>query len=403
MARIFRGLLISFLAAGLVALGFLLGESNVGKRQLIGDDAITGTSPTGYWLTAILLESDVTERTRQLLAFFEVVEPSQALVIRGTYDRMFPFVDPVAVALFADWWAGVDPEAALANFPKGFARDPKIGLSTALQRWARDDPKAALEHMLLKGAGYPNDVALAPFVRGWLESGDDSLWKYVEEMPIGPLRQQIVEVIADVMVYQRGPEATMHIAEAIPDDAVGRFKLQVFRRVAAALALRAPSRAREWAERHRGSEFGEGLMRHVVGRWAAREPAAALSWLAGLSPDKEHAEALSLAYGMWIQRNREDAMAWMAERGPQPALEPAWSMYAVEVGREDPLAAVALLREVQDSERRERELARVGVLWMRRDEAAALAWLEEADLDAELKQQILNAPTPRRARRPKGG
>ena len=144
-------------------------------------------------------------------------------------------------------------------------------------------------------------------------------------------------------------------------------------------------------------------MRHVVGRWAAREPAAALSWLAGLSPDKEHAEALSLAYGMWIQRNREDAMAWMAERGPQPALEPAWSMYAVEVGREDPLAAVALLREVQDSERRERELARVGVLWMRRDEAAALAWLEEADLDAELKQQILNAPTPRRARRPKGG
>ena len=144
-------------------------------------------------------------------------------------------------------------------------------------------------------------------------------------------------------------------------------------------------------------------MRHVVGRWTAREPAAALSWLASLAPDKEHGEASALAYGMWIQRNRAEAMAWMAERGPQPSLEPAWAMYAVEVSREDPLAGVALVSEVQDAERRERELARMVVLWLRRDEPAAMDWLQESDLDTELKQQILNAPAPKRARQPRGG
>ncbi|MGE4651103.1 MAG: hypothetical protein AAEJ53_09470 [Myxococcota bacterium] len=403
MVRIFRELVISLLAAGLLAVGFLLGDSKVGKRQLLGDDAITGTSPTGYWLTTILLEPDVTERAEQLLGFFDVVDPDQALVIRGTYDRMFPFVDPVAVTLFADWWAGVDPQAALANFPKGFARDPEVGLSTALRRWAREDPKGAMEHMTAKGARYPRDVSLAPFVRGWMESGDDSLWHYVEELPSGPLRLQILEVIADEMVFQRGPDATMRIAEALPDDALDRLKLQFFRRVAAALALREPAKAREWAERYRGSEFGEGLMRHVVGRWAAREPAAALSWLGGLSPDKEQAEATSLAYGMWIQRNRDSAMAWMAELGVRPSLEPAWSMYAVEVSREDPLAGIALLSDVEDSERRERELGRIVMLWMRRDEAAARAWLEESELSVEMKEQIRDASTPRRARKPSGG
>jgi len=382
-------------AAGL---GYLLGERSAVPKPAVQDEFLASSSPLEYRLQGILLEMDTKVRTQQLMAFFEDLEPDNARVVVGTYDRLFPFVDEVAVTLFADWWARADPEASVARFPKGFAMHKDLALKTIMRRWGQDDPIVAMERLNEIGPGYAFESGLFPLVEGWVNSGDDSIWQYVEAMGIGPRRQQVMATVVEQLVFRRGSEAAIRIVEAIPDDAENNFKLQFFRRLAGALAILDPEKASLWAERHRGSPFGEGLIRHVVARWGARQPSLAMSWVAGLPADKEQAEALSLAFGMWARRDREAAMEWVRRAGYSPEIDSLWAAYAVMVGRDDPAAGLSLVEQVMDEDDRNRDLVRIAIEWMQQDPAAAQIWLDEAEVDPVLRERILNPALLKRSR-----
>lgn len=381
---------------GLVSKGFalvLLALVAVGCTEAESD-------PLEVRLEGILLHHDAVERARRLSALLEGLDASDIETLRSVYASLWTYVSPVEAVLFASWWGSVDPEAAMGAIGKGgFAEHAEAALSTVLRSWARRDPQAARDYLLENGTSYPQETALLALIRGWSESGDAGAWDFVESFPKGVPRQRALEVLTDHLVLHAGPEAAVRFVEALPDDGANRFKLQAYRRLAAALVLRDPSYAAAWAERQTDSEFGEGVLRHVVGRWAHTDGEATLVWLAGQPPSASQVEAIELAYSMWLRRHVEKALAW-AESQPQTAsLEPVRALYAARLSRRDPQLAVSLLDTIEDPERFSWTALNVGRGWLETDRAAALAWLSTAALDPALRDKILEPPRPRRGRR----
>ena len=86
--------------------------------------------------------------------------------------------------------------------------------------------------------------------------------------------------------------------------------------------------------------------------------------------------------------NREDAAAWMEQQPYSRSLEPAYALYLMELARSDHARALELSAPMQDPSYRRNVLQAVGQNWMDKDPAAAEAWLEQADLPAELVRLV---------------
>jgi hypothetical protein len=358
------------------------------------------SAPLEQRLEDILLDHDAVERARRLTALLKDLDASDTETLRSVYRSLWTYVSPVEAVLFASWWGSVDPEAAMGAIGKGgFAEHAEAALATVLRSWARRDPHAARDYLLENGTSYPQETALLALIRGWAESGDAGAWDFVEAFPKGVPRQRALEVLTDHMVLRAGPEAAVRFVESLPDDGANRFKLQAYRRLAAALVLRDPAYAAAWAERQADSEFGEGVLRHVVGRWAHMDGEATLEWLAGQPPSAAQVEAIELAYSMWLRRHVEKALAWAESQPPMPSLEPVRALYAARISRRDPRLAVSVLDTIEDPERFAWTALNVGRGWLDTDRTAALAWLAEADLDPALREKVLEPPRPRRGRR----
>lgn len=370
------------------ALAFAIGHS-LGSRSRPGSRLKEPIAEAGSSLARILTIPDSRERTRLLMATFEELSAADLPEVRATFEQSMVFVDPIAIVLLAEWWARQDPRWALAASNTWPLSDPALGFETVLRTWAQRDPLAA--RLALDEIENPErrDAAIAAVARGWVDSGDvEGVAGFLEGIPDSGARQRAIGYLASALVARRGMGATESFAEAVPDDAQNRFKLQLFRRVATALTQLDPARGAAWAQRHMDGSFGDTLVRRVAVSWVRQDPEAMLAWLQTLPEGKKRDVGLREGYRQWMMLDRQAALDWFRRVELGPALEPAMELYAIATGREDPNDALAWAARIENEELRERATVVVARRWMQRDAEAAREWLESASLPEPWRERI---------------
>jgi GNAT superfamily N-acetyltransferase len=206
-------------------------------------------------------------------------------------------------------------------------------------------------------------------------------------------------MLIDAMVRRRavreGAEATLRWAEALPDDE-DSFRLQVFQRVASTVAEIDPERAAGWATQHAADAWD--LPRRVGVRWVRRDPLAAMAWLATLPAGRGREIGVRETYLIFLRTNRPAALAYVEQATLEPWLDPAVSLYTKAI-MSDPVRAphaLAWAARISDATLRDTTIVLIGRVWLVADEAAALAWMETAEISDGMRQKILTLPPRQR-------
>jgi hypothetical protein len=114
------------------------------------------------------------------------------------------------------------------------------------------------------------------------------------------------------------------------------FKLHVFQRVASSAAEIDPERAAGWASQHAGRDYAWDLARRVGTRWAKREPAKAMAWVASLPPSRGRDVAVRETYLAWVRTDLAAALAYVENAQLEPWLDPAVAVYTKMIVVNDP-------------------------------------------------------------------
>jgi hypothetical protein len=390
------------LAAGALALGCDTGTSSDPAEGA----AITapGSDEPRPPIEEVLREPDPFARAARLATLLPALGPEAVPEARIAL-KAGSHLGSVEQELLVRYWATHDPESATqwatVSSPLGY----RLALTVvAVELWARADPERALKQVQALGPGRgPNlEAAEIALVRGWFDSGDPGLWRYIRDLGLTNERQRALGIFARKMIQRDGPDAIVRWTEAIPD-VDQRFKLAAFRQLASELTQWDPAAGVAWCDAHCEGPFGDNVREMVATRWAARDGLPAMRWLSTAPEGKSRDEAVRAAFRSWQRKDPEGLFQWMTERGIE-ASEEAWfrpvvGLYAMAISWEDPLGALEWAERIEDEEKRKRAVVTILRRWRDRDEAAAEAWLERSSLSEEAREEV-RAPAPQRIRRP---
>jgi len=356
-----------------------------------GEESVPAEDSRNH-LNAILAQPGAHKRVGGLLAFFEQVEHDDISGVEELYTQTGAYLDPIAVVLFAQWWAEADPERAFYWFSREQVSHAALGVSTVMRTWARRDPRAALKAADSAMPGPTRQANVEAALLGWAESEGEAtpeaLLDYIQALPRGMGRQRAANVILTRMVRVEGAEAALRFAENYPE-ADPRYKLTLHRKVVTAVARHDLERAAAWALEQSEGEFGDGLMRRVGALWARRDAETALDWVVS-APDSAHRnEALREVYRTWLARDREAALAWIRAQERLESVEVALHLFIQALSVDDPAEAAKWLPRIQNEALRNTATFQVGSRWIASDAETAGTWLAQISVPDAVRQRIL--------------
>ncbi|MEZ4331550.1 MAG: hypothetical protein R3F35_07335 [Myxococcota bacterium] len=380
----------------LVLVSCLISSCRLRDERATESPAASRSGLPGDRLERILADRfDPQRRSRALGRLLAETDPADAVELQIRLTAASPYAHPSDLEQFAWWWAGHDPVAAMQSPVATSTVSIDFWQTQVLRAWAARDPAAASEGWkagLCQGA---QDYCLLALVAGWSDSGDGSVWNFVRDLGPGVLQQRALDVLAARLVADRGIEEALRFAEATDADAPHRFKLQLFRRMVTAIALRDVERAASWAERQSGGPFGDGLLRRVAVRWVTQEGSAGMTWLMSLPTGPQRDDAVQAAAYRWFQSDRAAALGWFEAAEDHPALEPAWPTFAQVLVEEDPARALAVVGRIDDPDQRDRTLVTVLRRWRERSPESAEDWLARQALPESIVARVrAESPQP---------
>ena len=388
---------------GAFALGWTLGDragfergAVPPSRSLPGDHAdLAGVAAD---VREILLIRDSTERAAAFAAYLEPLGPDAVGAVRSGLESTVVDRGDLELQLFGQWWARYEPRAALRWARKEWeARHPLVAVAI-IREWARHEPRAAMARAQNETASRQlRKTFIDATISGWDESTTPGLFEYIQAMGPGQERQEALTVIARRRLARFGPEAAIEWVEDLPDDDV-TLKLNAIRRVAAAAAEVDPAAAVAMIERHRGGEYGKLLVERVARAWSRQDPAAAMDWLSTLPDDMERQKGVSEAFRLWMVRDRAEATAWINQIERERWVEPALSIYLLDLTLAEPASAASQALEIQDFNIHNTTVGNILRHWLVVDETAAEAWIAGSEVDPKLAERARKISPPIRER-----
>ncbi|MFP6639135.1 MAG: hypothetical protein VCC04_02735 [Myxococcota bacterium] len=363
---------------------------NIRLKPLADDMALLGT---GEEVLDILLENDPLERAGRLAPKLLSLGPESLPQVLDAYEAVFVEIGDIEFELLADWWARFDPRGALDHTRNRWELErPGFGRAV-IRQWASREPIEAMQATAETDALSSSPYILSG-VTGWDESGRPGLEEFIYGMGPGHQRQRALMQIIQRTARRDGPEAAIEWAEALPGR--GRqtaitFKLNAIRRAGRAAAKLDPELAIAFTERHWDMPHAKGLASWVGTEFSrSDDPSTGLAWLSTLPAGVERDRAVEDAYRGWARKQPTASMAW-AEQQPIEAewFQPALSVFARQTARIDIDQGLALARQVDHPTLWLMTMGRIVREWIVVDRAAALAWLEQSDLDENVKKKIL--------------
>ena len=384
--------IVPLLVVALVALavghwsGRIAGEGGIPE--------VAGVS-TEARLVAILRVPDPGLRMRQLLEFFEQADPAQADELREVLVREHHDVDQIAKVIFAEWWAGSNPAAAMDNpLPENWGGDDAWS-RVVIREWARQDPQAALAHAL-EMSGMQEDEQFETYralIQGWFDRSDtdpNDLLPIFERFLLLRPRGELIKIWVNLMLRTRGIDYSIAYAEAMPEnDETLVVKQQLMGRLASLLVSQNFDKALAFANRNAATKAGDKLGWYFVTAWAQIDGPAAVAWALQLPKTRISFKIVERSFVKFQATDRAAAHTWMAAQPFSKGLEPAYAIYVSSVAVEDHQRALVLAEKFVSQRHRYRAYSAIGRNWIDDDREAAEAWVQSLDLPDELVKRIV--------------
>jgi hypothetical protein len=365
--------------------------------------------PEGPALEEIFAIEVPLDRVRALDRYLAGATLADLHEIEAAADAARPRIDHATGAVLALWWTGQDPHSAYGEGTLHYWLDGPTWAGIVAREWTRTDPDGALREMrnALKtegGANWQRTISLA-VVRGWFDvpgREPGPLLDFIGNLAEGRIKKEALDLLITRSIATQSTGEAIAFVEGLPSfDLIGpsALKQDAFRRLATQLAARDPERALEWAERHSGSVFGEGLFLRVARRWARDDAPAAMAWAqsipetAAAGPSRD--PILRAIVRSWNSVDRQAAAEFLDARPLDAEWKPLFHMsvtWQAQAGDgEGALARIEAKTRLEGAEYRDELVVAAARAWRKRDLEAAEAWLARAGLSAELVGAIRTA------------
>lgn len=318
-------------------------------------------------------EAEAMLRQHLLLHLLASADSARALRVAREFDLRG---DGTARALVLAAMAERDPSgaAALVSAGSGLAMDTGAALAASgvAAAWARQDAAGAQAWVRTLPEGLGSEAWSA--VAAVLASSDPAAAAaFAMEMPAGASRAHGAARVAEIWA-RAAPSEALTWASSLE-------KTEKFTAVPAALTALAesdPAAAAGWLVRQPPGDHLPQNTAALMGTWARSEPAAAARWVAGLPAGPVQTESMQHLLYAWTASAPEQASEWLHHQPESPGRDEAAAMLSLQVSATDPEAAALWASFITDPARRAAELHRSLSAWLRRDHAAASAWMQES-------------------------
>ena len=353
--------------------------------------------PDRVAISEILRDPDIFVRARRLGTLLPTLGPDSVSELSGIFtDPTLSYnIGGTEIELLTHYWAIHDPRAAstwaVEKSPRAYRR---AALFATFPVWAKAEPFAALDAAKAWTTSHPDSseaLAIA-LIRGWYAAGDPpELREFIRSLGVTFNRQRAISAYTRVKLRAEGPDAVMRWAETVSDESA-KYKLGVYRQVAFALAPYDIDAALAWCTAHCDGPYGSSMRTMIVRGWMQTDPVTALAWIAEQPLDHEYPTVLGDTFTSWLKFDREPAMAWMADQvadEPPKSLASAYSSYSIALAQDyGPAEGIPFAELIEDEQHREITLVILAKEWLKRDQSACEAWLEQSNLSEDARRRV---------------
>jgi hypothetical protein len=339
----------------------------------------------------ILSKPDPLDRIAELSALLQKLGPEAVPALTEAFDSApLDGGDPELIVLVT-WWAGFDPKAAFAWTSSDWRGGYGSVIAAVFRAWAHVDPQEALANA--RRMRHPGQLELAKdaLYAGWDESGKPGLQEIFNQLAMRD-QQRLAQILARRRVLTLGVDEAIRWAESFPVPAVR--EMMALRVASAAASTKAGARqVAEWASpRIAAAKAPTGFPRRIGTRWVVHDPLAAMAWLESLPAGMDRDDGVSESFRDWLMKDFNAAEAWIKERIAAPEIEP-WTEPAIAIfcrtnGMARPQESLETVARFRDHELRDSTSVLLLIHWMKRDRAAAEAWLARSDLSADVRKRV---------------
>jgi hypothetical protein len=318
-------------------------------------------------------------------------------------------------------WAEKDPEEAASHavkLPPGFQRDAAIGAIAGV--WTKTDLQSALrwaeslaDDLAVASSEWSSPIAV--IFSDWADEDPEAALHWLEGMPDGSRKTSLLNRINSRVTYQIGdPLFAARVVDMVPpgkprNDAWGKlinWWSEADRTGAVAWVKTQPGDVQEatipllaknisWDDPAGALELASSLsdkskekaMEDVVSGWARNDPAAAAKWAQGQPPKAEYLKGIALG---WIFKDLTGATEWVNTVEAGPVKDIVLNEVVKRVQSQNPQVALAWIEGIFDETKRTKAYENLGRSWLINDPGAARAWLENAPVSEEFKNQVLS-------------
>lgn len=337
-----------------------------------------------------LLNTDLLVRSAELSSVLLELGPDSIDEVRKAFDSVFLDIGDTELVLFAEWWARLDPHAAMDWSESDWRADHRVIAMQILRAWGRIDPQAALVRAE-RGRGVEKqdkDSYILAAIAGWEQSDPLAVLTYLQAMNAGVDRQRMMRGFARRRVLRYGIDGAFSFISALPDtDEL--FKLNLMRRVvSAAVKIDAPKTA-ALAATLQGGPYFESLPQRVAIPWSRKDPHATVEWLGSLEDSDTRDDGVREAYRTWSAYDRDGAIEWVTGTEHEPWRDHALALHARHTMLADFEKGVAAAEMIFDPELRQGTLTIITRVWATYDREAATSYVEEAGWTEKERKRAL--------------
>jgi hypothetical protein len=326
---------------------------------------------------------------RRIVAFYKAWAPLDAPAALGSAislrDPRFRHEAIAAVLRGAD-----------ANVARGLAEsinrlppqalspnDQQIFLSSAVSKWSEVEPVAAAHFVDAIGtSGLDLTMTFSSIAASWASQDPAAALAWAQQHPDGFGNQALQGAINGW--WRKDPGAAEAYVAALPD-AGGR---EMAACLASALFRADPVHAREWISQLPSLQARQAADSAIAQLWATDDPAAATRWAAQLPAD-EGGFSAGAAAALWAKQDPAAAGDFLNSLGGTMRDGAVVSFSAV-TALENPSVGLTWASTIGDPKMRADTEERIVGEWLRQDEAAARAWIQNSSLPQADKTGLLS-------------
>ena len=259
--------------------------------------------------------------------------------------------------LLAFSWAQINPTAAMewASGLGGF--DKRIGQSSVMDSWARNDSDSAIawaRENFEGGEGTENPYFIG-IISGMSENNLIGATELMTELPYGRVRGRAASVLFEE-TWKRGEGVAMHWAENLPE---GSLQNYAYRQIAEKISRDDLGRAVEWVDNMEESEVKAAVSEDVAEKWARDNPIEAAKWVEKMPEGEARSESMEEVVTQWARKDPTAAAEWLNQFPSGELMDEPIQRFVREVVRKDPEIAMTWAEAIVDEERKTRTITEV--------------------------------------------